>query len=102
MELSQPDLEKIAEAVASQLLACGGIKTAPLPVLYAFPEDIFTILRGKVKESTIRAWKTKGYLRTEKIGIRSFVTPEDWQWFRVNHKELMTANSTHPSKEKAQ
>ena len=56
-----------------------------LPQYFKFPEDIITMTGGHVPEGTIRRWKTDGYLRTIKIGRRSFVTPEAWKWFLKNH-----------------
>lgn len=89
--LDRNDLVELMETVARTLTRVTR-DTQSLPTLYAFPEDIVTILRGKVAEKTVREWKTKGYLRTIKVGIRSFVKPSDWDWFLEHHKELMRNN----------
>jgi len=64
-----------------------------LPVYYKFPEDIIEMTGGHIAESTIRSWKSAGYLRTFKIGTKTYVKPEDWEWFLAHHKELM---ARHP------
>ena len=101
-DIDQQALEKAVIAALQSALASGVIRVAELPRLYKFPEDIYAILGGHVPESTIRSWKHAGYLRTRKIGIRTFVTQESWQWFLDNHKELMAKEGRrHPRKEAA-
>lgn len=63
-----------------------------IPKYYKFPEDIVTMTGGHIPVGTIRRWKTAGYLRTTKLGSRSFVTPADWQWFMDRHQQLMAAS----------
>ena len=89
--LSREDLAEMMELVA-KTVASEFRRKAGLPRLYAFPDDIAEILGGRVQVSTIRSWKTAGYLRTIPIGAKSFVKPEDWEWFIANHKHLMAAS----------
>lgn len=60
-----------------------------LPILYKFPEDIATILGGHVKVNTIRSWKTKGLLRTRKVGAKTFVEQSAWTYFLENNNAMM-------------
>ncbi len=91
--LSKQDLVELMEVVARTVtMAVEKTRQARLPVYYKFPEDIVEITGGYIAVSTIRGWKSAGYLRTVKIGAKSYVKPEDWEWFLAHHKELM-ANS---------
>jgi len=96
MEVTKEELQDMISAAVTNALAVGTVKVAALPVMYKFPEDIVKILGDHVPENTIRSWRTAGYLRITYVGIRPFVTQEQWQWFLDNHKELMALNSTHP------
>jgi hypothetical protein len=87
--ITAPELQAVVMGAVQAAMASGGVTVAQLPRLYKFPEDIHTMLGGHVATPTIRGWKTSGYLRTTKIGAKSFVAPEAWQWFIDNHKELM-------------
>jgi hypothetical protein len=86
-------LAAIAEQVAAKLK--DRLPTAGLPQYYKFPEDIISMTGGHIPVGTIRAWKTDGYLRTFKLGRRTFVRPEDWQWFIDNHLTLMAARENN-------
>lgn len=88
------DIAQLVAVAVRDALAAGVVKVAALPVMYKFPEDIAVILGGHVPVGTIRSWKTCGYLRTNKVGVRSYVTAENWQWFLDNHGELMAQDSS--------
>lgn len=85
------NLSKFMAAIAEQVAARLQGHLVAIPRYYKFPEDIVTMTGGHIPVGTIRSWKTAGYLRTFKIGRRTFVKPEDWQWFIDNHGELMAA-----------
>lgn len=88
--LAPDQLSSLIDQVTKQLTAVLA-PSAGLPVCYKFPEDIITITGGHIPVGTIRGWKTRGYLRTIKIGRRSFVTHDSWEWFLTYHGELMAA-----------
>ena len=79
-------MEVVARTVTDTVRERSHLK---LPIYYKFPEDIMNMTGGYIAEATIRSWKSAGYLRTVKIGSKSFVTPDDWEWFLAHHKELM-------------
>lgn len=88
--ISQQELVQLMEVVARTVT--DAVRNKPpvkLPVYYKFPEDIIDMTGGHIAEATIRGWKSAGYLRTLKIGTKSFVKPDDWEWFLAHHKELM-------------
>jgi hypothetical protein len=89
MEVTRDELQQIVSQAVQQAMSTGVMKVAALPVMYKFPEDLVQILGGHVSAWTIRDWKKRGYLRTTKVGAKTFVTQESWQWFLDNHKELM-------------
>jgi len=60
---------------------------------YRFPEDIYIMLDGKVKEKTIQNWGALGYLKVTKFGQKAFVSIGNWQWFKKNHGPLMAKDS---------
>ena len=86
-------MREISRLIASEIRSRDSVKFRYLK----FPEEIIEITGGYIAESTIRGWKSKGYLRTIKIGTKSFVTPVDWDWFIDNHRELM---AKHPDNRK--
>lgn len=82
--LSRADLANLAGEMAKQI--AGAVQHQQcLPDLYAFPDDIVTILKGKVPTNTIIYWRQMGWLKTIKLGRYRFVRPEDWQYFVDNH-----------------
>jgi hypothetical protein len=89
MDITRDDLQQIVSQAVQQAMSSGVVKVAALPVMYKFPEDLVQILGGHVSEWTIRDWKKRGYLRTMKVGAKTFVTQESWEWFLCNHRELM-------------
>ena len=91
--ISRRELVELMEVVARTVTdAVRERSQLKLPVYYKFPEDIINITGGYVAEATIRGWKSAGYLRTVKIGSKSFVKPDDWEWFLAHHRELMANN----------
>jgi len=91
--LSRNELVELMRAMAMTVTDAVKEKTQiRLPVYYKFPEDIVSMTGGYIAETTIRGWKSAGYLRTVKIGAKSFVKPEDWEWFLLHHKNLMAKN----------
>ncbi len=78
-------VQQLARLIASELRV-----TSHVSRYLKFPEDIITITGGYIAESTIRSWKTQGYLRTVKIGTKTYVRPDDWDWFIANHRKLMS------------
>jgi len=76
-------VQQLARLIASEL------RVTSVPRYLKFPEDIITITGGYIAESTVRSWKTQGFLKTIKIGTKTYVRPDDWDWFITNHRELM-------------
>lgn len=88
--ISRRELVELMEVVARTVTdAVRERSQLKLPVYYKFPEDVINMTGGYIAEATIRSWKSAGYLRTVKIGSKSFVKPDDWEWFLAHHKELM-------------
>jgi len=87
--ISREELVELMEVVARSVTAAVRETQYKLPVYYKFPEDIVNMTGGYIAVSTIRGWKSAGYLRTVKIGSKTFVRPEDWEWFLEHHRELM-------------
>ena len=86
--ITKDELKCIISSVVAEVVA--GINTQPsLPVYYKFPEDIYTTLKGFVAKSTIRNWRSYGYLKVTKIGQKAFVKPKDWEWVVENYGPLM-------------
>ena len=79
-------VQQLARLITSELRATSHVTRYHY---LKFPEDIIIITGGYIAESTIRSWKTQGYLRTIKIGAKTYVKPEEWEWFLANHRELM-------------
>ena len=92
--ISRRELVELMEMVARTVTDAVREKSQlNLPAYYKFPEDIINMTGGYVAKATIRGWKSAGYLRTVKISSKSFVKPDDWEWFLANHKELMAKSS---------
>jgi len=88
--ISRKELVELMELMAKSVTtAVREVAQPKLPVYYKFPEDIVSMTGGYIAVSTIRGWKTAGYLRTVKIGSKTYVRPDDWEWFLENHRELM-------------
>ena len=82
--------QQLARSIIQELRhSSPGVAGAGISPYLKFPEDLIVITGGYIAESTIRNWKTQGFLKTIKIGTRAFVKPEDWEWFLANHRELM-------------
>lgn len=82
--ISREDLTALAGEMAKQVAAVMQHQKA-LPELYAFPDDIHTILKGKVPVNTIKYWRQMGWIKITKLGRHCFVRPDDWQYFVENH-----------------
>lgn len=82
--MSRADLTTLAGEMAKQIAGVVQHQQC-LPELYAFPEDIVTITKGKVPINTIKYWRQMGWIKITKLGRHLFVTPEDWQYFVENH-----------------
>lgn len=92
-EITAEKIKSLVTDAVQTVMLTGVVKVATLPVMYKFPEDIRTILRDKVAESTVRGWKTMGYLQTTKVGSKTYVTPEQWLRFVTTHQEVMKKNN---------
>lgn len=82
--ISRADLAALAGEMAKQITDVVQHQKA-LPELYAFPEDIVKITKGKVPINTIKYWRQMGWIKITKLGRHLFVQPEDWQYFVENH-----------------
>ena len=81
VSMSRADLAALAGEIAKAINHQQG-----LPEMYAFPEDIVTITKGKVPVNTIKYWRQMGWLKVTKLGRHLFVMPDDWQYFIENHR----------------
>lgn len=81
--MSRADLATLAGEIARAMQ-----HQQALPTMYAFPEDIVAITKGKVPEATIIYWHQMGWLKITKLGRYCFVLPEDWQHFVSNYHLL--------------
>ena len=79
-------VQQLARLIASELRVTSHVTRYHY---LKFPEDIVTITGGYIAESTVRSWKTQGFLKTIKIGTKTYVRPDDWEWFVANHRKLM-------------
>ena len=82
--INRADLAAFAGEMAKQVAMAMHHQQA-LPEMYAFPEDIVTITKGKVPINTIQYWRQMGWIKITKLGRHCFVRPEDWQYFVDNH-----------------
>lgn len=87
LTMSRTDLAVLAGEMAKQVVAVMSHQQA-LPELYAFPEDIVKITKGKVPKNTLIYWRQQGLFKTIKLGKHLFVRPDDWQYFVDNHRFL--------------
>lgn len=85
--MTRADLDALACEMAKQITGVVQHQLA-LPVLYAFPEDIVKITKGKVPKNTLIYWRQQGLFKTIKLGKHLFVRPDDWQYFVDNHHLL--------------
>ena len=79
-------VQQLARSIVQELRY---VDNSSIPPYLKFPEDLIVITRGYIAESTIRSWKTQGFLKTIKIGTKTYIKPEEWEWFLANHRELM-------------
>lgn len=85
--ISKADLATLAGEMAKQIASVMQHQQA-LPEMYAFPEDIVKITKGKVPVNTIKYWRQQGWIKITKLGRNCFVMPEDWQYFVKNYRLL--------------
>ncbi|MFA7346879.1 MAG: hypothetical protein WCZ86_03870 [Desulfurivibrionaceae bacterium] len=85
--MTRADLAALACEMAKQITDVVQHQLA-LPELYAFPEDIVKITKGKVPTNTLIYWRQQGLFKTIKLGKHLFVRPDDWQYFVDNHRIL--------------
>lgn len=85
--ISRADLNSLASEMAKQIAMAMQHQQA-LPEMYAFPEDIVAITKGKVPVNTLIYWRQMGWLKTIKLGRNRFVLPDDWQYFVANYPKL--------------
>lgn len=85
--LSRADLAALAYEMAKQITGVVQHQQA-LPELYAFPDDIVTITKGKVPRNTLISWRQRGLIKTIKLGKHLFMRPNDWEYFVENHRLL--------------
>ncbi|NTW88098.1 MAG: hypothetical protein HGB26_03025 [Desulfobulbaceae bacterium] len=87
LTMSRADLTALAGEMAKQMAVVMQHQQA-LPEMYAFPEDIVKITKGKVPVNTIKYWRQMGWIKITKLGRNCFVMPEDWQYFVENYSLL--------------
>lgn len=85
--ITRGDLAALAGEMAKQVAVIMQHQQS-LPEMYAFPEDIVKITKGKVPVNTIKYWRQQGWIKITKLGRNCFVMPEDWQYFVKNYRLL--------------